>query len=79
MLLKIGYAATDSVSILKLIDAGVPKDNIMVIHTTMFIVKIILPLIIAKYTSGPKPMNVFLTASPIRYIYINTYSSYLKT
>jgi len=62
------------VSILKLIDAGVPKDNIMVIHTTMFVVKIILPLVVAKYTSGPKPMNVYLTATPIRYINLNTYN-----
>lgn len=66
MLLKIGFAATDNVSILKLIDAGVPKDNIMVIHTMMFVVKIIMPLIIAKYTSGPKTMNIYLTAIPIR-------------
>ncbi|XP_025208442.1 acetyl-coenzyme A transporter 1-like isoform X1 [Melanaphis sacchari] len=66
---KIGFAATDSVSILRLIDAGVPKDNIMVIHTTMFAVKIILPLIIAKYTSGPKPMNVYLSAIPVRLLW----------
>jgi len=66
MLLKVGFAATDSASILKLIDAGVPKDNIMVIHTMMFVVKIIMPLIIAKYTSGPKTMSVYLTAIPIR-------------
>lgn len=66
ILLKIGFAATDSVSILKLIDAGVPKDNIMVIHTSMFVVKMILPLIVAKYTCGPKPMTVYLKATPIR-------------
>ncbi|KAE9538631.1 hypothetical protein AGLY_005730 [Aphis glycines] len=66
---KIGFAATDSVSILKLIDAGVPKDNIMVIHTMMFVVKIIMPLIIAKYTSGPKTMSVYLTAIPIRLLW----------
>jgi len=65
-LLKIGFAATDSLAVLKLIDAGVPKDNIMVIHTTMFLVKMILPLVVAKYTSGPKPMNIYLTATPFR-------------
>jgi len=54
------------VAILKLIDAGVPKDNIVFIKTTMFVVKMILPLVVAKYTSGPKPMNVYLTATPIR-------------
>jgi len=65
ILLKIGYAATDSVSILKLIDAGVPKENIMVINSTILVVKMILTLIVAKKTSGPKPMNVFLTATSI--------------
>jgi len=66
ILLKIGFAATDSVAILKLIDAGVPKDDIVFVKTTMFVVKLILPLVVAKYTSGPKPMNVYLTATPIR-------------
>ncbi|XP_022165986.1 acetyl-coenzyme A transporter 1-like [Myzus persicae] len=63
---KIGFAATDSLALLKLIDAGVPKDNIMVIQTAMFVVKMILPLVVAKYTSGPKPMNIYLTATPFR-------------
>ncbi|XP_060877595.1 acetyl-coenzyme A transporter 1-like isoform X2 [Metopolophium dirhodum] len=63
---KIGFAATDSLAILKLIDAGVPKDNIMFIHTPLFVVKMFLPLVVAKYTSGPKPMNVYLTATPFR-------------
>ncbi|XP_060877593.1 acetyl-coenzyme A transporter 1-like isoform X2 [Metopolophium dirhodum] len=66
---KIGFAATDSVAVLKLIDAGVPKDDIVFIKTTMFVVKIILPLVVAKYTSGPKPMNVYLTATPIRLLW----------
>jgi len=66
LLLKIGYAATDSMSILKVIDAGVPKESILIINSTILVVKMILPLIIAKKTSGTKPMNVFLTATPIR-------------
>ncbi|VVC28209.1 Hypothetical protein CINCED_3A024306 [Cinara cedri] len=65
---KIGFAATDSVSILKLIDAGVSKDNIMMIHTVMFVIKIVLPLVVAKYTSGPKPMSVYLKATPVRLV-----------
>jgi len=51
---------------LKFIDAGVPKDDIMVIRTTMYVVKMIMPLVVSKYTSGPKPMNVYLTATPFR-------------
>ncbi|CAI6343822.1 unnamed protein product [Macrosiphum euphorbiae] len=66
---KIGYAATDSVSILKLIDAGVPKENIMVINSTILVIKMILPFILAKKTSGLKPMNLFLTAAPARLLW----------
>jgi len=64
--LKIGFAATDSVSILKLIDAGVSKDDIMIINTAMFVIKAIIPLIVGKYTSGPKPMTIYLNAAPFR-------------
>jgi len=65
-LLKIGYAATDNVSTLKLIDAGISKEDISIIDTVMSAVNIIIPFILAKYTSGPKPMSVYLNVLPIR-------------
>jgi len=65
-ILKIGFATSNSLGTLKLIEAGVPKENIMLIQTPLFVVKMILPLVVAKYTSGPKPMNVYLTATPFR-------------
>jgi len=52
---------------LKLIDAGVPKDSIMIIQTGMYAVKMIVPVIAVKYTSGPKPMSIYLNVTPIRY------------
>ncbi|CAI6365998.1 unnamed protein product [Macrosiphum euphorbiae] len=66
---RIGFAATDSISTLKLIDAGVSKDDIMVINTAMYVVKMIIPLIIAKYTSGPKPLSLYLKVTPIRLLW----------
>jgi len=48
------------VTYLELVDAGVSKDDITVINTGMFVVKIIIPLVTAKYTSGPKPMSIYL-------------------
>jgi len=66
ILLKIGFAATDSLAVLKLIDAGVPKENIIIIHTTILVVEITVPLVVAKYTTGPKPLNTYLTVIPIR-------------
>lgn len=64
--MMIGFASTDSVLTLKLIDAGVPKDNIMIIQTGMYAIKIIIPMIAVKYTSGPKPMSIYLNVTPIR-------------
>lgn len=62
-----GFATTRSnLSTLELIDAGVPKDNIMIVNSTMYVVKITIPLIVSKYTTGPKPMNIYLKATPIR-------------
>jgi len=65
--LKFGFAAADqSLLILKLIYAGLPKDNVMVIISSMYIVKIITSMFVSKYTSGPKPMSVYLNLTPFR-------------
>lgn len=61
-------------SLLKLIDAGVSKNDIMVIHTAMYAVKMIIPIFVAKYTSGPKPLNVYLNVIPIRWVNPITYT-----
>lgn len=63
---KVGFCVTDSVTHLKLIDAGVSKDDITVIHTAMCMVKISIPIMTSKYTSGPKPMTVYLNATTIK-------------
>ena len=65
---KIGFAAADSASSLKLIEAGVPKDKLAMLAIPMMPLQIILPWIISKYTSGPRPMDVFLKAIPVRLV-----------
>ncbi|XP_026811512.1 acetyl-coenzyme A transporter 1-like [Rhopalosiphum maidis] len=66
---EIGFATTvPNLLILKLIETGMPKDNIMVISSSTYIVNIITPIIISKYTSGPKPMSLFLKVTPFRLI-----------
>ncbi|XP_050058688.1 acetyl-coenzyme A transporter 1-like isoform X2 [Aphis gossypii] len=71
---EIGFAAADqSLLILKLIDAGLPKDIVMVIISSMYIVKIITPILLSKYTSGPKPMSVYLKVTPFRIIWSITF------
>lgn len=81
---KIAFAAADSLSGLKLIEAGMSKTTLAMFAVPLIPVQIILPLIISKYTAGPKPMNVFLKAVPPRlmigvlYAYVVYLSHYVQ-
>jgi len=66
MYIKVGFSVTDTVTYLELVDAGVSKDDITVINTGMFVVKILIPLVTAKYTSGPKPMSIYLKSTAMK-------------
>ncbi|XP_063228297.1 acetyl-coenzyme A transporter 1 [Bacillus rossius redtenbacheri] len=63
---KIAFSACDAVTSLKLIDAGVPKEKLALMAIPMVPLQIILPLVISKYTTGPRPMDVFIAAYPYR-------------
>ncbi|XP_050521728.1 acetyl-coenzyme A transporter 1-like isoform X2 [Daktulosphaira vitifoliae] len=63
---KVGFSAVDAVSSLKIIDKGVPKDDLAMIGLLIIPLQIILPVLISKYTSGSKPMNVYLKSIPYR-------------
>lgn len=68
---KLTFAACDAVTSLKLIDAGVPKDKLALLVVPLVPLQIILPLIISKYTTGPKPMEVYIKAIPYRICFAN--------
>ncbi|KAK3087764.1 hypothetical protein FSP39_010328 [Pinctada imbricata] len=63
---KVGFAAADSMTGLKLIESGVKKETLALFAIPMIPIQIILPLVISKFTSGPRPMNIFLKAMPYR-------------
>uniref|UniRef100_A0A8C5MRR1 Acetyl-coenzyme A transporter 1 n=1 Tax=Leptobrachium leishanense TaxID=445787 RepID=A0A8C5MRR1_9ANUR len=63
---KIGFSAADAVTGLKLVEQGVPKEHLALLAVPMVPLQILMPLIISKYTAGPKPLNVFHKAMPIR-------------
>ncbi|XP_026812243.1 acetyl-coenzyme A transporter 1-like [Rhopalosiphum maidis] len=63
---KIGYAVTDNVSTLKLVDAGVSKEDLSMIETVMSVINVIISFVIGKYTSGPKPISLYLKIIPSR-------------
>jgi len=59
---KIGFAAADSITTLKVIDMGVSKDDILMISTAMFGVNAIITIVFAKASTGLKSMVIFLKA-----------------
>ncbi|KAI6183623.1 hypothetical protein M3Y97_00508300 [Aphelenchoides bicaudatus] len=63
---KIAFAAADSMTDLKLIAAGITTDKIASRSIFLTPLQIILPWLLGKQTSGPKPLNVFLWAYPYR-------------
>uniref|UniRef100_A0A667ZDH2 Acetyl-coenzyme A transporter 1 n=1 Tax=Myripristis murdjan TaxID=586833 RepID=A0A667ZDH2_9TELE len=63
---KVGFSAADAVTGLKLVEAGVPKEQLALLAVPMVPLQILLPLIISKYTAGPRPLDVFYKAFPFR-------------
>lgn len=63
---QIGFAVTDSVGMLKLIDAGVSKEDITIISTAMSGVSMVVPIFAGKYILGPKPISIYLNTVPFR-------------
>lgn len=67
---KVAYSVCDNVVKLKLLDAGVPKDTLLIVITlTMIPTEIILPLILTKYTTGPKSTETYLGFIPFRIVF----------
>ncbi|XP_040205162.1 acetyl-coenzyme A transporter 1 isoform X2 [Rana temporaria] len=63
---KIGFSAADAVTGLKLVERGVPKEHLALLAVPMVPLQILLPLLISRYTAGPKPLDVFHKAMPFR-------------
>lgn len=66
---KFTFAACDSVTSLKLVEAGVPKDKLALLVVPLVPLQIFLPLVVSKYTTGPKPMEVYIKAIPYRILF----------
>ncbi|XP_034656430.1 acetyl-coenzyme A transporter 1 [Drosophila subobscura] len=63
---KVTFSAVDAVTSLKLIDAGVPKDQLALLAIPLIPLQLVLPLVMGRYTNGPRPMDVYLKAIPYR-------------
>ncbi|XP_050336198.1 acetyl-coenzyme A transporter 1 [Bactrocera neohumeralis] len=66
---KVTFAACDAVTSLKLIDAGVPKEKLALLVVPIIPLQIVLPLIVSRYTHGPRPMEIYVKAIPYRIVF----------
>ncbi|CAF1077243.1 unnamed protein product [Adineta steineri] len=67
--LKIGFVAIDAMTGLELTERGVTKDAIAFLSIPLMPLQIILPFFIAKYTTGPKPLNILIISYPFRLLF----------
>lgn len=65
---KAGFAAADSVTGLKLLEAGVKKEHLAMLAVPLVPLQIILPMFLSKWTAGPRPLAIFLKAFPARLV-----------
>lgn len=63
---KMGFSAADAVTGLKLMEAGVPKEQLALLAVPMVPLQIFLPVVISRYTAGPRPLDIFYKAFPFR-------------
>ncbi|XP_037049950.1 acetyl-coenzyme A transporter 1-like [Bradysia coprophila] len=67
---KFAYALCDNVMKLKLLDAGIKTDDLLIlIMLSMMPTEIFLPLIVTKYTTGPRPTETYIKFIPFRLLF----------
>ena len=67
--MKIAFA-TDAMTIIKLIEFGVPREKLSLLAIPLMPLQIILPLIISRKTNGPEPLTLLLKAIPARCVFL---------
>ncbi|KAL1137868.1 hypothetical protein AAG570_009564 [Ranatra chinensis] len=66
---KIGFAACDAVTSLKLIESGVPKEKLAILAVPLVPLQIILPLVISAHHTKERPMDLYVKAIPYRLMF----------
>ncbi|KAH8855023.1 Acetyl-coenzyme A transporter 1 [Schistosoma japonicum] len=61
-IVKVCFCAADTISGLKLIDQGLPKEKLVFIGILLLPLEVILPLFITKITNGPRVLKYFTWA-----------------
>ncbi|KAJ3348168.1 hypothetical protein HDU83_001530 [Entophlyctis luteolus] len=69
MISKVGFAAHDSVTALKLLEKGFSKEDLALTVLIDFPIQIIVGYYVAKWSNGPKPLRPWLNAFYVRLIF----------
>lgn len=64
--IKVTFGAVDSVTFLKLVDFGVPRDKIALLAIPLLPLQILLSFIISRFTTGRHPMSFYMKAFKLR-------------
>lgn len=56
----------NTVSNLKLIDAGISKDDMMMVGVLTCVISLLTPLFTSKYITSSEPMSYYLKITPIK-------------
>jgi len=65
---RIAFAAVDNVAHLKLLEKGLPKEQLALFAVASIPFGILCPIVVNKFTSGPRPLDVWRAAYPIRIV-----------
>ncbi|KAH8043905.1 acetyl-CoA transmembrane transporter [Aureococcus anophagefferens] len=63
---KGAFGAADAVTSIRAIEYGMPKEDIALLAPFLLVCSIALPLVIARRTSGARPLDSFLVGVPLR-------------
>lgn len=67
---KMAFPILESVAPLKLQDLGVPKEHLAYMTSLLMPMYVLLPLLVSKWTSGPRPLSVALRTYPLKVLLI---------
>ena len=64
--LQVSFAAVDAMTGLELLERGVSKDSLALLAIPLTPLEILLPFCISRYTTGSKPLNLYIKSHPFR-------------
>lgn len=74
---KVAFAVTDAATTLKLVEYGMPREEIAIMSPALVALGVIIPLAVGKMTAGPRPLDVFLAGYPMRLVVTLVYAAVL--